>query len=60
MIEVLDKRHEWELHCKGALNNGVSPEEICVIIHIVGIYCGVPQALECFRLARKVFNDPPR
>ena len=22
-----------------------------------GIYCGVPQALECFRVARKVLDD---
>jgi len=26
----------------------------------VGIYCGVPQALECFRAARKVLNEQPR
>ena len=60
MIAALGKMHEWELHCKGALNNGVTPEEIRVIIHVVGIYCGVPQALECFRAARKVLNETPR
>ncbi|MDG2404455.1 MAG: gamma carboxymuconolactone decarboxylase, partial [Paracoccaceae bacterium] len=26
------------------------------IIHVVGIYCGVPQALECFRVAKKVLD----
>ena len=60
MIAALGKMHEWELHCKGALNNGVTPEEIRAIIHVVGIYCGVPQALECFRAARKVLNEQPR
>ena len=60
MIAALGKMHEWELHCKGALNNGVTPEEIRAIIHVVGIYCGVPQALECFRAARKVLNETPR
>ena len=59
MIAALGKMHEWELHCKGALNNGVTPEEIRAIIHVVGIYCGVPQALECFRAARKVINETP-
>ena len=56
MIGALGKMTEWELHCKGALNNGVSEEEIRAIIHVIAIYCGVPQALECFRVARKVFK----
>ena len=47
----------WELHCNGAINNGVSAAEIRAIIHVVGIYCGVPQALECFRVARKVLSE---
>jgi Uncharacterized homolog of gamma-carboxymuconolactone decarboxylase subunit len=57
MIAALGKMHEWELHCHGALNNGVTVEEIRAIIHVVGIYCGVPQALECFRAARTVFEQ---
>lgn len=36
---------------------GPSHEEIRAIIHVVGIYCGVPQALECFRVARKVLEE---
>jgi len=57
MIGALGKMTEWELHCKGALNNGVSVEEIRAIIHVVAIYCGVPQSLECFRIARKVLTE---
>ncbi|MEZ5657728.1 MAG: carboxymuconolactone decarboxylase family protein [Burkholderiaceae bacterium] len=57
MIGALGKMHEWELHCRGALNNGVSKEEIRAIIHVVAIYCGVPQSLECFRVARKVLTE---
>lgn len=57
MIGALGKMHEWELHCRGALRNGVSKEEIRAIIHVIGIYCGVPQALECFRAARKVLEE---
>ena len=56
MIGALGKMHEWEIHCKGAIKNGVSPEEIRAIIHVIGIYCGVPQALECFRAAKKVLD----
>ena len=57
MIGALGKMHEWELHCKGALNNGVTTDQIRAIIHVIGIYCGVPQALECFRVARKVLEE---
>ena len=32
-------------------------EEIRAIIHVIGIYCGVPQALECFRVAKKVLEE---
>src|SRR5690606_14656173 len=38
MLGALGKMHEWELHCRGALNNGVSHDEIRAIIHVVGIY----------------------
>lgn len=26
-------------------------------LHAIGIYCGVPMALECFRVARKVLEE---
>ena len=57
MLGALGKMHEWEIHCQGAINNGVSKNEIRAIIHVVGIYCGVPQALECFRAAKKVLDS---
>ncbi len=57
MIAALGKMHEWELHLNGAITNGVSKDEIRAIIHAIGIYCGVPQAVECFRIARKVLQE---
>ncbi|MDE0094891.1 MAG: carboxymuconolactone decarboxylase family protein [Gammaproteobacteria bacterium] len=57
MIGALGKMHEWELHCRGAINNGVTREELRAIIHVIGIYCGVPQSLECFRAAKKVMGE---
>lgn len=56
MIGALGRMHEWEIHCRGAIRNGVSVAEIRAIIHVVAIYCGVPMALECFRVARKVLE----
>ena len=57
MIAALGKMEEWELHLKGAINNGVSVEEIRAIIHAIAIYCGVPQGVECFRIARTVLTE---
>jgi 4-carboxymuconolactone decarboxylase len=57
MLGAMGKSHEWATHCKGALNNGCSIEEIRAAIHAVGIYAGVPAAVECFRIARKVLEE---
>ena len=57
MIGALGKMSEWETHCKGAIKNGVTVDELRAIIHVIGIYCGVPQAVECFRVARKVLEE---
>ena len=57
MIGALGKMTEWETHCRAALGNGVTKEQIRAACHVVGIYCGVPQALECFRVARKVLEE---
>jgi len=35
----------------------VTKEELRAIIHVIGIYCGVPQGVECFRIARKVLEE---
>ncbi|MDC0074939.1 carboxymuconolactone decarboxylase family protein, partial [Alphaproteobacteria bacterium] len=57
MLGALGKMDEWELHCRGAITNGVSMEEIRSIVHIIGIYCGVPAAVSCFKVARKVLEE---
>ncbi|AEV36423.1 Carboxymuconolactone decarboxylase [Pseudovibrio sp. FO-BEG1] len=57
MIGALGKMHEWELHCKGALRNGVTKEQIRAACHIVAIYAGVPAGVDCFRSARKVLEE---
>jgi 4-carboxymuconolactone decarboxylase len=56
MIGALGKMTEWELHCRGALRNGVTKDELRAIIHVIAIYCGVPQGIECFRAAKRVLE----
>jgi len=57
MIGALGKMHEWEIHCRGAIGNGVTKDELRAIIHVIAIYCGVPQAVDCFRVAKKVLEE---
>ena len=57
MLGALGRSTEWEIHLRGALNNGVSKEEIRAIVHVVGVYAGVPLSLECFRIARRVLEE---
>ena len=56
MIAALGKMHEWELHLNGAITNGCSVEEIRAAIDAIAIYCGVPQGVECFRIALQVLT----
>jgi 4-carboxymuconolactone decarboxylase len=57
MIAALNRMHEWELHLKGAINNGVSRDEIRAVIHQIGIYCGAPAAMTCFRIVKRVLDE---
>lgn len=57
MLGALGRWQEWETHCRGALRNGVSREQIRAAIHIVAIYGGVPCGVECMRIARKVLQE---
>ncbi|WP_370063323.1 carboxymuconolactone decarboxylase family protein [Mycobacterium sp. MAA66] len=57
MIAVLNRPHELRTHLKGAINNGVSREEIREIFLQVGVYAGMPAAVDSFRLAREVFAE---
>ena len=57
MLTALNRPHEVKLHLKGALNNDCSKEEIMEVLLQTAIYCGVPAAMDSFRLAREVFNE---
>jgi 4-carboxymuconolactone decarboxylase len=60
MIAALNRPHELKLHVRGALNNGLTKEQIREIFLQVAIYCGVPAALDSFRVAKEVFAETDR
>lgn len=57
MITALNRPHELKLHVRGALNNGCSKEEIREVLLQTAIYCGVPAAIDAFRIAKEVIDD---
>ena len=54
MLTALGKQTELKGHVRGALNNGVTPEEIREIMLHATVYCGFPAAIEAFRSATEV------
>ncbi len=55
MIAVLGRENELKIHIRGALNNGLSKEEIREVLLQVGIYAGIPAAVDSFRIANEAF-----
>lgn len=54
MLTAAGKPHELKLHVKGALNNGLTVEEIKAALLHATAYCGIPAGLEAFRAAHEV------
>ncbi len=57
MIAALNRMHEWELHFRGAIANGLTRDELKAILTQIAVYCGIPTGVECFRIARKVLAE---
>ena len=58
MLVALGKMQELKLHVRGALNNGVTREELQEIFLHASVYCGFPAAVDAFRNAAEVVDAP--
>lgn len=56
MLVALGRMHELKIHVRGALNNGVRPEELQEIFLHASVYCGFPAAVDAFRHAAQVIE----
>ena len=54
MIAALGKMHEFELHFRGALRNGLTEDELRSVLIQIAVYCGIPVGVDCFRTAKQV------
>ena len=57
MIASLGKMHEFEAHFRGAIRNGLTQKELSAVLTQIAIYCGMPVAVDCFRVARQVLEE---
>ena len=54
MLTALKAPAELKLHVRGALTNGVTPDEIKEVLLHATVYCGSPAGLEAFKAANEV------
>jgi 4-carboxymuconolactone decarboxylase len=57
MIAALGKMEEFQTHVRGALTNGLTPNEIRAVLTQIAVYCGIPVGVDCFRVAREVVKQ---
>ena len=57
MTIALNRPEELALHLRGALNNGVTVEELREVLLQTAVYCGLPAANSAFRVAQEVLGD---
>ena len=57
MLAALGRAHELPLHVRGALRNGVTPEEMREIFIQVAGYAGFPAGVDAFRAAQPLVAE---
>lgn len=57
VLAVMNRPQEFKAHVRGAINNGVSVEELQEVLLHLGGYAGFPVGLDAFRLASEVLSE---
>jgi 4-carboxymuconolactone decarboxylase len=56
MLAALGKMEEFQTHLRGALTNGLTPNEIRAVLTQIAVYCGIPVGVDCFRVAKPMID----
>ena len=57
ILATLNRHHELAVHVRGALNNGLTKDEIReALIHVIP-YAGFPAGIDAFRTAKRVIDE---
>lgn len=57
MLTALNRAAEVRLHVRGAINNGVTVDEIKETLLHATVYCGIPAGLDAFKAANEVLQQ---
>ena len=57
MLVALGRAPEIRVHVKGAINNGVTKDELREVLMYAAVYCGIPAAVDGFRNASAVLAE---
>ena len=57
MLIALGRSQEIKGHVRGAINNGVTPEELREVLLHAAVYCGAPLALDATRSVQEVLKS---
>lgn len=56
MLVALNRPAQLRTHIEGAINNGLTPEELREILLHTAVYCGLPAAVEAFRIGEEILR----
>ncbi|WP_449282018.1 carboxymuconolactone decarboxylase family protein [Leucobacter sp.] len=57
MTGALGRHEEFEIHARGALRNGVSPDELLALLKQLTVYCGVPAGVGAMKILRRMIAE---
>ena len=57
MTAALGRMGELEIHTRGALRNGVTPEELLAVLKQITVYCGVPAGVGALKVMRTMIAE---
>ena len=57
MLAAVGKMHEFELHFRAAIRNGLTRDELRAVLIQIAVYCGIPVGVDCFRVAKQVLSE---
>ena len=57
MLAALNRMHEFGIHVRGAIRNGLTDDELRAALIQIAVYCGIPAGVEAFRVARSIRDE---
>ena len=57
MLAALNRMHEFGIHFRGAIRNGLTEDELRAALTQIAVYCVIPAGVEAFRVARSVRDE---